>query len=87
MDVIPLHPIVRAALAPAMPPAVRIEQYVAALKAFDWYFESSGSIDHFERMRDELQRLRAEQMVVDPGGALWKEHGDPGLLLGYGEPA
>ena len=69
---------IAAAIAPrnsgALSPApIRLAQYEAALKRFDWTWEYAEG-NAWRKGRDGLLRLRAEQAAVDPSGDLWRKH-------------
>lgn len=49
-------------------------QYVAALKAHDWFFQYSDDISVYRRGRDSLAALRATQQRIDPQLKVWNAH-------------
>ncbi len=54
------------------PTPLRRAAYVSALRRMDWTFENSDDQRRWRAARDELERLRAERVQVDPDGSLWK---------------
>ena len=52
-----------------------IAKYRAALKSADWGFEyNDRNNDEYMHWRAEFQRLRLEQLKLDPTGAIWDEY-------------
>lgn len=51
-----------------------LDQYIAQLKAHDWFYEYSDDSRVWQAGRDVREQLRTAQRVLDPQGLIWNEH-------------
>ncbi|GLR26535.1 hypothetical protein [Limnobacter litoralis] len=64
------------------------EQYIAALRSFDWSFEYTEDQRVYKRAQAELARLRQMQVHLDPTGEIWmaQKPADIGLFPHVANP-
>lgn len=51
-----------------------LDQYTAALKSQDWFYEYSDDYEAWKEGIDAMHKLRAAQRLLDPQGLIWNEH-------------
>jgi hypothetical protein len=51
-----------------------LDQYIAQLKAHDWFYEYSDDHRVWQAGRDVIEQLRQAQRTLDPQGIIWNEH-------------
>lgn len=51
-----------------------LDQYIAQLKAHDWFYQYSDDHRVWQAGRDVMEQLRAAQRLLDPQGLIWNEH-------------
>lgn len=58
----------------AQPAILARAEYLTALRTMDWQFEFSDDGRAYRHGRDQLQRIRDLQPLVDPDAALFNAH-------------
>lgn len=51
-----------------------LDQYTAALKAQDWFYEYADDHRAWQAGRAAMEQLRAAQRQLDPQGLIWNQH-------------
>ena len=58
-----------------------VDQYIAALKTADWFYEYSDDYDTWRCGLDAIHQLRAAQRQLDPLGVIWNQHAPRDLRI------
>lgn len=63
-------------VSPAAPEAIiaSIEEYIRALKSFDWFYDFSDDHRVYKRGYERMSALRSAQRSLDPEGTIWKQY-------------
>jgi hypothetical protein len=51
-----------------------LDQYTAALKSQDWFYEYSDDHRAWQAGKDAMEALRLAQRQLDPQALIWNEH-------------
>ncbi len=58
-----------------------LEQYIAALKAHDWYYEYSDDHRIWTEGRDHKAKIREGRKLHDPDYSIWNQYAPDGMKV------